>query len=124
MKKRFILSLSFMIVGVIIYILFDIKFMTKSNIVFSIIRNFLPDICWTFSFFFISINFAYNISKKALLLNSIYVFGIALLFELLQYFNIARGTFDIVDIFIYSITIIFACFIENKVRRNECEKSL
>lgn len=124
MKKRFILSLSFIIVGMIIYILFDIRFMTKSNMVFSIIRNFLPDICWTFSFFFISINFAYNISKKALLLNSIYVFGIALLFELLQYFNIARGTFDIVDIFIYSITIIFACIIENKIRRNECEKSL
>lgn len=124
MKKRFILSFSFMIIGVIIYILFDIRFMTKSNIAFSIIRNFLPDICWTFSFFFININFAYNISKKALLLNSIYIFGIALLFELLQYFNIASGTFDFLDIFIYSITIIFACFIENKIRRNECEKGL
>ena len=123
MEKRFFLSLSFLIVGLIIYILFNIRYVTKSNIVFSIIRNFLPDICWTFSFFFISINFAHNISKKSLLLNSIYVFGIALLFEILQYFNIAGGTFYILDIIIYGITVIVACFIENRMRRRECEKS-
>lgn len=124
MKKRISLSMIFMILGMVIYLLFDIKFISKSNIVFSLIRNYLPDICWVLSFFFININFAYNISKKALILNSIYIFVIALIFEFLQLFNIARGTFDVLDILIYSISIIIACFLENKIKRNEYEKNV
>ncbi len=124
MKKRIILALVFMIVGVIIYLLYDVKYITKSNMIYSLIRNYLPDICWTLSFFFININFAYNISKKAIVLNSMYIFVIALIFEFLQYFNVASGTFDALDIIFYSISIIIACFIENNLRRNEYEKRI
>lgn len=123
MKKRIVLSLTFIIVGIIVYLLYDVKYITKSNIIYSLIRNYLSDICWTLSFFFININFAYNISKKAIFLNSIYIFVIALVFESLQYFNFTRGTFDIFDILVYVISIIIACFIENSIRRNEYEKS-
>lgn len=124
MKKRIVLALVFIIVGAIIYLLYDVKYITKSNMIYSLIRNYLPDICWTLSFFFININFAYNISKKAMVLNSMYIFVIALIFEFLQYFNVVSGTFDALDILFYSISIIIACFIENNLRRKEYEKRI
>ena len=123
MKKRIVLALVFMIIGTIIYLLYDVKYITKSNIIYSLIRNYLPDIFWTLSFFFMNINFANNISRKAIVLNSIYVFVIALTFEFLQYFNIAKGTFDILDILFYSISIIIASFIESSLRRYDYEKN-
>lgn len=122
MKKRFLLSIFFLIIGIITYFLFDIGFMPKSNVLFSIIRNFLPDICWTLSFFFMSISFTIKLAKHNLLLNSLYVFGIALLYELLQYFHIVKGTFDIIDILIYIISITVACLVEKYIRRKENEK--
>ena len=122
MKKRFLLSIFFLIIGIITYFLFDISFMTKINVLFSIIRNFLPDICWTLSFFFMSISFTIKLAKHNLLLNSLYVFGIALLYELLQYFHIVKGTFDIIDILIYIISITVACLVEKYIRRKENEK--
>ena len=122
-KRRLYLVLSFIIIGIITYYLFDIKVLTKSNVVFTIIRNFLPDVCWTISFFFMSIRFATNITKKYILLTSLYVFCIALLFELLQFFKIVKGTFDILDVITYTISIILACLIEILIRRKENEKS-
>lgn len=122
MKKRFILSITFLIIGVIIYFLFDIGIMAKSNYVLSIIRNFLPDICWTISFFFLSISFTVSLTEHNLLLNSLYVFGIALVYESLQYFHIVKGTFDVLDIFIYIISITIACLVEKYIRRKENEK--
>lgn len=122
MKKRFLLSLSFLIIGVIIYFIFDIRFISKSNIIFSIIRNYMPDMCWTFSFFFLSINFTKNITKYNLLINSTYVFCIAMIYEFLQYFHIVNGTFDFIDISIYIFSIIIACLIEKIIRRKENDK--
>lgn len=113
-----------MFIGIIVYSLFNNGVIIKQNVTTSLIRNYLPDICWTLSFFFININFAYNISKNAVILNSIYIFIIALIFEILQYFHIAQGTFDFIDILIYSVSILTAFFIENKIRRKECEKSI
>ena len=121
-KKRFILSISFLIIGVITYLLFDMNFLTKSNTLFSIIRDFAPDICWTLSFFFLSIYFTSKLTKNDLIINSLYVFSIAILYELLQCYHIVKGTFDIVDIFIYIISIIIACLVEQYIRRKEKEK--
>lgn len=118
-KKRFILSISFLIIGVITYLLFDMNFLTKSNTLFSIIRDFAPDICWTLSFFFLSIYFTSKLTKNDLIINSLYVFSIAILYELLQCYHIVKGTFDIVDIFIYIISIIIACLFEQYIRRKE-----
>ena len=122
MKKRIILSIYFLILGVLIYFLFDIKIISKDILVFSIIRNYLPDLCWTMSFFFLSITLTSNITNKPLLINSLYVLTISLLYEFLQFVKLAKGTFDIGDIFIYIISIIFACLIEKMIRRKKYEK--
>lgn len=124
MKKRFLLSLFFIIVGLLIYVIYRNEIITKSNIILSTIRNYLPDICWTFSFYFANINFAFSISKNYVVLNSVYVLLISMLFELLQYFGIIKGTYDIMDIFIYILFIMIACLIENKMRRKENEENL
>ena len=123
MKKRTVLSLIFLIVGVAIYLLFDLEIMAKQSLMFSIIRNFLPDLCWTLSFFFMSINFSSKIVKNNLLFNSLYVLGIALIYELLQYFKVIKGTFDVLDILIYIIAIATACLIEKMIRRKENGKN-
>lgn len=123
MKKRILISLTFLILGVIIYFLFDIELMKKSNNFCSIIRNYLPDICWTFSFFFMSINFTSNITKKSVIVNSLFVLFIALIYEFLQYHKIIGGTFDLIDISLYIVSVILACLVEKIIRRNEYEKS-
>ena len=123
MKIRLFLSGIFLVIGIIIYYFFLNSILIKNNIVFSSIRNFIPDICWVLVFFFTSINFAYQFSKKPLLLNSIYIFIIAITFEFLQKWKFVKGTFDILDILFYCLAIILACIIEMKLRRNEYEKS-
>lgn len=124
MKKRIILSLSFLILGSLVYLMFDLAIISKSNFIYRVIRNYVPDMCWTLSFFLMSINFTRNIAKNDLLINSLYVFGIGILFEIFQYFNIVKGTFDFFDILVYIITIILACLVEIFLRRNKNEKIL
>lgn len=124
MRKRLIMSFTFLLIGVLIYLAFYFKIINKSNSIFLLTRNYFPDMCWTISFFLISINFTAKLSKNDLMVNSLYVLMIALSYELLQYFEIINGTFDIFDIIVYSISIIFACFIEKELRRRENEKSL
>ena len=123
-KKRVVISICFLLLGVLVYFLFDIELLRKENLVLSIIRNFLPDLCWVLSFFFISIIFMSNIVKHSIIINSIYVFSISMLYECLQYFNIVNGTFDILDILIYVISILIACLIEKIVRRKENEETI
>ena len=121
-KKRIVISICFLLLGVLIYFLFDIGLLTKENLVFSIIRDFLPDLCWILSFFFISIIFMAIIIKHSIIINSIYVFLVSVLYECLQCFNIAKGTFDMLDILNYIISILIACLIEKLIRRKENEK--
>ncbi len=110
-------------IGIIIYMLFHFKLMVNNNIFTSIIRNYIPDMCWTISFFLASIVIAKNIIKKYILLNSIFVITTAFIFEVMQKANIIKGTFDYYDLCIYMISIIIATIIEIKIRRNEDEKS-
>lgn len=123
MKKRIVLSTVFLISGIFIYYLFCSKMIEKNNVAFLYIRNYIPDMCWTVGFYLVSINFTKNIVKSDLVINSLYVFVVALIFELLQLTGIVRGTFDIIDISIYIISIIFASLIEKKIRRKENEKN-
>lgn len=122
MKRRFLLSLFFIIIGTVIYIMYYINVFEKNNILFSTIKNYLPDICWTLSFYFMSINFTIHLTKKYILINSLYVLSISLLYEALQLFNIVNGTFDIFDISAYILSIIIASLLESKIRRKENEK--
>ncbi len=117
MKKRIILSFAFFIIGFFIYFLFKVEIIEKNNIVFLIIRNYVPDICWVLSFYFLSISIMSNITKNDLLFNSLYVLIISLLYEFLQYFKIINGTFDLLDIIIYVLSIGLASLIEIKIRR-------
>ena len=123
MKKRFLLSFLFILIGLFVYAIYSNGIITKSTFILSVIRNYLPDICWVFSFYFASVNFAFNISKNYIVLNSIYVFLISMLFEILQYYGVVKGTYDIVDILIYIISIVISCLIEVKIRRKDNEKN-
>ena len=124
MKKEILISLVSMIFGLTVYFVFHIGLVHRNNVFFVIIRNYIPDMCWTLSFFFVSISFAKKISKKPLLLNCIYVLSIAIIFEFLQKMDMISGTFDILDILVYVISILSAYFIEKKLRREKYEKSI
>ncbi len=121
-KKRIEISIIFLGIGLFIYFVYNIKFIAKSNVLFEISRNYIPDICWTISFFFISINFTKNITKRYILYNSLYILVIALLFELFQCYKVIPGTFDIIDIIIYILSIYLSCIIELFIGRKENEK--
>ncbi len=123
MKKRVLLSVIFLCIGVFIYFIFYIGFFRKNTLFFSFVRNYIPDTCWTLSFFFLSINFTKSLTKNSIIVNSIYVFIISILYESLQLFSIIKGTFDLIDILIYALSIILSCFIELILRRKENEKN-
>lgn len=113
--KRFILSIIFFIIGVFIYYLFRKNILTKSNLICTIIRNYLLDSLWSFSFYFFIVDFAENITKKYILLASTFVLVIGIIFEIMQLVNITNGTFDLFDVFSYFIAILIACLIEIKM---------
>ncbi len=121
MRKRIIFSVSVFLLGVIIYFLYIFGLLSKSNMILSFMRNFIPDICWTFSFFFMSIIFSKKIFKNYILANSLYVLFIAVLYESFQLFHIVRGTFDIIDLILYSISVLIACLIEKYIWRERYE---
>ena len=107
--------------GVLIYFLFFIGFLSKSNLFLTIIRDFIPDICWTISFFFISINFSKRIFRNYILANSLYVLGVAFLYEIIQLLHIVKGTFDPIDLILYVASVITACLVEKYLWREKYE---
>ena len=120
--KRFILAIIVFIIGVAVYWLFNNNIIVKNNIIYTIIRNYLSDGLWAISFYFIAINFSKNITKKYILLTSIFVFSIGIIFEIMQLINIAHGTFDLIDIFVYLIAILISCLIEKYIMEGKNEK--
>ena len=84
--------------------LFNSGLVDKSNILTSLVRNFLPDMLWAMSFYFFTIEFSKNTFKRYKLFNSVY------------------GTFDLLDIMIYVLSVLFANLIEIFMRRLENEK--
>ena len=112
MRKRMILSICLLLLGIFIYFIFNGQFLIKDGLITSFIRNYVPDILWTLSFYFASINFSKKIVKNYIPFTALYVFLLALLFELLQLVHIINGTFDIFDIIIYFISICIASLIE------------
>ena len=123
MKKRIALSFIFLLTGIIIYILFKSHLIVKSNVIFSFMRNYGPDICWTISFYFASIVFVKNVFKKSILVNSLYILLFAMIYEVFQLFGFINGTFDYLDLITYLISILLSCLIELFFRRIENEKN-
>lgn len=120
--KRVLLSIIALIIGLITYFLFNNGIIDKSILLCTIIRNYFLDGLWVISFFFIAINFSENITKKYLILTSIVVQVIGIIFEVMQQINIAKGTFDFIDILVYFIAILIACLIEKIYMEGNNEK--
>ena len=118
MRKKIIFSFFTLLIGSIIYFLSDTNILVKTNFITAFIRNYLPDILWTISFYTISTLLAKNITKNYILLSAVYVISIGILFELLQFTGIVRGTFDVWDILVYIIFSLVACLIEKKYWRD------
>lgn len=112
MRKRMMFSFCLLSLGIIIYCLYNQQILIKQNIIFSFIRNYVPDILWTLSFYSIISVFSKEITKNYILFTTLYINIIAIFFELLQFTGIVRGTFDIFDIIIYAISCFIAILIE------------
>ena len=123
MRKRIILSLITLILGIVIYYLYYKKIIDVSTELLRFVRNFIPDFLWMFSFFFLSVNYSKRITKKYIILTSTYALAMGTLFELLQMENVVKGTFDILDIIVYIISILIACIVEKLLWRDENEKN-
>ena len=121
MRKRILISICTLILGVFIYYLNFINVLITDNDISIFIRNYIPDFLWMVSFYFFSINYAKKITKKYIIATSIYVIALGLMFEMMQYSNIVKGTFDILDIITYIIAIIIANIVELLIWRYEDE---
>ncbi len=121
-NKRFKISIFTLLIGILLYLLFNNGIFEKNNLISNIIRNYLPDMLWIISFFFASITFFKNITQKYIILTSIYVLSIGIIYEVMQKLKIVFGTFDFIDILVYCIAIIIACFIEKNYMEGKNEK--
>jgi len=119
MRKRIIFSLCTLSIGIIIYALSLNNLLIKKDIISSLIRNYVPDILWIISFYSLSAIFSKQITKNYIIFTAIYVIVIGLLFELLQFTGIVRGTFDCFDILVYIISTITACLLEKYYWRDK-----
>ena len=88
--KRLIISIFSLVIGVLLYYLFNNDIISKSNIFYTLIRNYFLDGLWVISFFFIAINFSKDITKKYILMTSAFVMTIGIIFEIMQLTNLAK----------------------------------
>ena len=119
MRKKVIFSIYTLLIGVLIYYLYQKQILVKNNIIASFIRNYIPDILWTISFYSVSTIFLKEITKNYIIYTAIHIIIIGIFFELLQFTGVVIGTFDFFDIIIYIISAIVASLIENKYWRKK-----
>lgn len=121
--KTYLIALSFLVIGASIYaffrvniIFFDyfgdpfisIKILLKDTFLYNIFRYSLPDALWYGALLLIQ----NNIASKHIISKFLFYISVCLpfLLEILQYYRVIPGTFDIVDIIIYLLTLIlFLC---------------
>ena len=77
----------------------------SNNIVFNLLMFNLPDALWLYAFLSCIILIWNTKKQQNLMIFLVYIIAISL--EFAQYFNLLNGTFDIIDIIFYTITIIF-----------------
>ena len=119
MRKKMIFSLFALLIGVLIYYLYQKQILSKNDIVLSFIRNYIPDVLWTISFYSASAIFLKELTKNYIIITAIYISTLGMIFELLQFTGVVRGTFDIFDIIIYIFSTVVASLIENKYWRDK-----
>lgn len=112
MRKRMIFVISTLLVGILIYYLYNMQFLAKTDIISSFIRNYIPDSLWIISFYSLSAHFSKDLTKHYIVFTAIYVIILSVIFEILQLTGIVHGTFDIFDIITYIVSTILACLIE------------
>lgn len=106
-------KIKFIVLHIISPLLLGILIYFNSKYISGIYRNYLPDACWSYSFsssLFI-LNTKMNLSKKLMFLNVIFIF-----YEKLQQLKIVKGTFDLNDIFVYSLFSFFAYYFFKKTQ--------
>lgn len=112
MRKKIIYSLSTLLLGILIYYLSHKGLLIKNDFISSFIKNYVPDILWTLSFYSLSTIFSKAITKNYIIFTALYVIIIGIFFEFLQFTGIVKGTFDVFDILVYIISTIIACLVE------------
>ena len=122
MRKRILISLITLILGISIYYLYKEGIMTNNTNVTAMIRNFVPDFLWMFSFYFFRVIFSKKVTKKYISVTAFYSLFLGIGFEIMQKTRLIKGTFDYWDITIYVISISIACLIEKYWGRKENEK--
>ena len=115
MRKKIIYSLITLLLGILIYFLSHKGILIKNTSFLSFIRNYIPDILWTLSFYSVSTIFSKALTKNYIVFTALYVSIIGIIFEFLQFTGIVKGTFDVFDIFVYIISTIIASFIEKYI---------
>ena len=122
MRKRIVLSIVALILGIIVYLLYSNNVVIENNTISAFIRNYIPDFLWTISFYFLCINLSKKITQKYFLVTSLYALALGVIIELMQLLNIINGTFDVFDIATYLVAILFACFVEIFIWGDKNEK--
>lgn len=114
MRKRFICAIAMLALGILIYYISKKYFQVSGGEILKFIRNYIPDSLWSISFYLVSSSILKQISKNYNWLALLYCAVFSILFEVLQKFNIVKGTFDIFDIVTYMISLLFICFLDEK----------
>lgn len=122
-SKTYLIALSFLVIGTSIYAFFrvniiflnyfgdpfiPIKILLKDTFLYNIFRYNLPDALWYGALLLIQ----NNIASKHVISKLLFYISVSLpfLLEILQYYRVIPGTFDILDIIIYLLTLIlFLC---------------
>lgn len=86
--------------------LFDIPLFNKSSMLAAFIRNYFCDMCWAYAIIFCLVPII-GLSKKHIMLSTWIGIVFSIFMEVLQYFSVINGTFDIWDI----ILEVMACLI-------------
>ncbi len=76
---------------------------SKTNPFIIFIKYYFVDFLWCLSLLFALASISFSFSKKLIIAISIVSFVLGVLFEILQYYCLVNGTFDVADIVMYLI---------------------
>lgn len=127
-SKTYLIALSFLVIGAGIYAFFrmdiiflnyfgdpfsTIKILLKDTILSNIFRYCLPDALWYGALLLIQ----NKIASKHIISKILFYISVCLPFilEALQYYHVIPGTFDIIDIIIYLLTLILFLCLQKKL---------
>lgn len=111
--KHLILSLSLMLAGAVLYVLFegnlfsikilDTAVLTATNSIMQFIRNFVIEFFVALGAFVLLSYFIKKLTSKYTLFTTLVVMLLGIGYEVLQLTKVIPGTFDLLDIVVYLI---------------------